>query len=516
MKKLFALVLALTLILGLATTAFATDVEPGGDNNDPAPASNGTITITLPTEKVAPSGPVTYEIYKVFEAVPGENGAVSYRLVSGKTAPLTAGDGLSKFDVDAAGNVLYYTRANTEAEWVENKNANATLSASMIDAIAEYIKNDQPTATVTSTVGDTTVTASVPYGYYYISTSTGTAVSVDSTTPNASVQDKNVLSVVVKSAGSEYDEDAKKAIAAVGTDQPFTAVITKGKGAVNVVFTDSMTNMIYNGDVKVYVNDAEVAASATINTDADNETWKVTAGEQGSDSFSITFDDDYIAHLADNTTITIKYSGKITSDALSVNPATNTATLTTGEGSGYTSETPPVQVYNAKFTVNKKDGNNQPLAGAGFVIKNAEGKFYKLHPATDAVEDDPDTEEVETAPAADAYIEWVDSIDDADEHFSDAQGAVAPFTGLGVGTYTLVEKTTPAGYNTAADYDFEIVDGDYSTTNLEQGTNVVNESGVELPSTGGIGTTIFYVVGGLLAAAAVVLLITKKRMSKEN
>ena len=45
---------------------------------------------------------------------------------------------------------------------------------------------------------------------------------------------------------------------------------------------------------------------------------------------------------------------------------------------------------------------------------------------------------------------------------------------------------------------------------------VLNQTGTELPSTGGMGTTLFYVVGGLLVAVAVVLLVTKKKMSADK
>ena len=96
--------------------------------------------------------------------------------------------------------------------------------------------------------------------------------------------------------------------------------------------------------------------------------------------------------------------------------------------------------------------------------------------------------------------------------------------GLAAGTYTLKETQTPAGYNTCADLSVEIKptykrDTDGTVTvdlsgskNMSQ--NIINNSGVVLPSTGGMGTTIFYVVGGLLMVGAAVLLVTKKRMQK--
>ena len=60
---------------------------------------------------------------------------------------------------------------------------------------------------------------------------------------------------------------------------------------------------------------------------------------------------------------------------------------------------------------------------------------------------------------------------------------------------------------------FTIENKGYTNDNLIQKATVINKQGSTLPSTGGIGTTIFYVLGGILMAAAVVLLITKKKMS---
>ena len=125
---------------------------------------------------------------------------------------------------------------------------------------------------------------------------------------------------------------------------------------------------------------------------------------------------------------------------------------------------------------------------------------------------------------------------------SDQNGKIV-FKGLGAGTYTLTEVVTPKGYNTAEPITFTIVitvpetiaDGTEAATFSVTGTNqvtlsgadtdgkattglyltsVIDNSGTVLPSTGGIGTTIFYVVGGVLVLAAIILLVTKKRMSE--
>ncbi|WP_337642596.1 SpaA isopeptide-forming pilin-related protein, partial [Anthropogastromicrobium sp.] len=113
--------------------------------------------------------------------------------------------------------------------------------------------------------------------------------------------------------------------------------------------------------------------------------------------------------------------------------------------------------------------------------------------------------------------------------------------GLDDGDYMLTEVITPAGYNTIAPIKFTVnadhnitwegenrntiltsltgnaATGDITFTanddKTELATNVVNNKGSELPSTGGMGTTIFYVVGSILVLGAAILLITKKRMS---
>ena len=190
----------------------------------------------------------------------------------------------------------------------------------------------------------------------------------------------------------------------------------------------------------------------------------------------------------------IKYTATVNSDALTVDPANNTAYLSYGHEDGE-NHTPTVvtEVYNAKFDVLKNDDKGQPLAGAGFVLKNKDNKYYKIE---------------------NGVVSWVDSIDDATEKFSGNDGKVPAFTGLANGTYTLVEKTVPDGYNGAADQTFTIAEHDYTTANLEQKATVVNKEGAVLPSTGGIGTTIFYILGGILAVGAAVVLVARKRVSK--
>jgi fimbrial isopeptide formation D2 family protein/LPXTG-motif cell wall-anchored protein len=113
---------------------------------------------------------------------------------------------------------------------------------------------------------------------------------------------------------------------------------------------------------------------------------------------------------------------------------------------------------------------------------------------------------------------------------TDVIGTIDPtgyvtFSGLGVGTYTLTEVTTLPGYNTIDPITFTIgfnretkaFTSSTSSITVESDntlyTNIINSRGSELPKTGGIGTTIFYIIGSVLVVAAAVVLITRKRMN---
>ena len=447
MRKIFALLIAMVMVLGMSTMVFA--------------AGTGSITIT-PPDGVDTTQTITYKIYKVFDA-DGNGTAISYKLVSDKT---TAPAG---FTVDGAGNVSY-SGTGTDGQ----------LTQTDIDAIAAYVANDVPVATVTSTGGAAAVAENLPNGYYYITTTTGTVVTIDSTNPSAQVEDKNIVPGVDKTitGASSLDEDGKKALAQVGTVVDYKAEITVGKGQKGYVFKDTM------GAGLAYVADSLHVEGMTVNTD-----YNLTVSGQ---NIKVTFNDDAINDLAQNSKITVTYKATVTSDALTVNAAKNTATISYGNNSEFTSEPSVTEVYNAKFTVTKKDGNGEALKGAGFVIANAEGEYYAI---------------------ANGVVSWVDSIDAATEYTSDEQGAVTAFTGLANGTYTLIEKTVPSGYNKAADSTFTVKEHDYTAANLEQTAEVTNNSGSELPSTGGIGTTIFYIVGAILVIGAGVVLVTRRRMN---
>ena len=216
------------------------------------------------------------------------------------------------------------------------------------------------------------------------------------------------------------------------------------------------------------------------------------------------------------------------------------------------------RTYTTGIKVVKVDENGNALPGASFKLegKNVVGVLVKREVFTEAengeywllkngfyTKDDPATEEMDTSLYADVnkkYTKKIETVQDTNVTDMLVEGQVGAngviiFDGLGEGTFTITETVTPAGYNTIAPFDVVIewdapvagsIDCDWTVTVADKAIDVneegvfefevVNHSGIELPDTGGIGTTIFYVVGAALVVFAVVILVTRKRMSKDN
>ena len=255
-------------------------------------------------------------------------------------------------------------------------------------------------------------------------------------------------------------------------------------------------------------------------------------------------------------------------------PGTDTPTGTSGKDKTvtYVAELDLTKYKDSVADANKLKGATFTLTGTSDVVRgkgediftvdtnvDTNGAYWKLKDGTYTttaphgdITDDKDNVKVKSN--YDAYesttikyaLQHVTSYESVQEEIfmwgsSDEDGKIY-FKGLGAGTYTLTEVVTPDGYNTAAPITFTIkieVPGAITTgqenatysvesitpegtgITLKDGsattgiyeTNVIDKSGSTLPSTGGMGTTLFYVLGGVLLAAAVILLITRKRMS---
>lgn len=216
------------------------------------------------------------------------------------------------------------------------------------------------------------------------------------------------------------------------------------------------------------------------------------------------------------------------------------------------------RTYTTGIKIVKVDENKNPLKGAKFklegdnvvnvvvkkeVFTEAENGEYWLLKNGSYTKNDPNTEGMDTSVYADVnkkYEKGIEVVNDAVRSHKSVEcevgdNGVIIFDGLGEGDFIITETVTPAGYNTIAPITVDIgweapatgsfdcewtvaFDGREIEMNEDNefAFEVVNHSGIQLPDTGGIGTTIFYVVGGALVVFAVVILVTRKRMSKDN
>ena len=509
-KKLASLLLALVMVLSLAVTAFADE--------------STTYSITINNSTAGH----TYEAYQIFTGDLATNEAGNKVLSN-----IVWGSGVSEAGQTALGD------AAAKAETLKTE-ADAKAFAK---AVAPYLTTAAGSA---NTVTDGKyVISGLAAGYYLVKDQDGSLTGDNDSYTEYIIQVVGNVTATPKSDVPEVQKKVKdindstdttktdwqdSADYDIGDSIPFQLKATLADNVSSyttykVVFHDTLSKgLTYNNDAKVYIDGTETngfTVTATVNAD-------------GTTTLTVSCDDVKALGAGNSSVITVEYTAKLNENAVlgsAGNP--NEVYLEysnnpnkSENGNNETGETPKdvVIVFTYKTIINKVDSENKPLTGAAF-------KLEKLIKGKDG--------------AADTWTTVKEfTVDETTTSFT--------FSGLDDGQYKLTETKTPAGYNTidpiyfvieathdeTADAptlktlnayltdangnkqtemkDGESVNIDLGTVDLTAGsitTTVVNKSGSELPSTGGIGTTIFYVLGGVLVLAAVVLLVTKKRMS---
>lgn len=484
MKKVISLILSMAMVLSLTVLSFADEAE-----------TPTTYSITINNSATGH----TYEAYQIFT---GD--------LSGSTlSNIVWGSGVSSTGQTALGD------AANKAESLKTV-ADAEAFAK---AVAPYLTETK----VSSTPGENGgyVISGLAAGYYLIKDADGSEPDAYTSYILKVVKDttatpKGNVPTVVKKVKDTNDSTGEttgwqdSADYDIGDSVPFQLKATladnvKDYTTYKVVFHDTLSKgLTYNNDAKVYIDGVEKSGftvTPTVNND-------------GTTTLTVSCDDVKALGAGNSSKITVEYTATLNENAVlgsAGNP--NKVYLTysnnpnkSESGNNETKDTPEdtVIVFTYKTVINKVDSDKQPLTGAEFTLEKYNKKTDKWEAVT-VVQNE--------------------------------AGTSFTFKGLDDGNYRLTETKTPNGYNTIDPIEFTVtaehdtlsdnptltslsgnattgeITFTSSTTEGSLSADVVNNSGTTLPETGGIGTTIFYVVGAVLVIGAGVLFVTKRRMS---
>lgn len=490
MKKLITLLAVLTLALAMAVPAFA---ESG------TASSTGTITIDN-----AVTG-TTYKAYRIFDLESYDTGknAYSYKLSS-------AWSGFPEYSTTIDDNAVKATDffSVNSAGYIEWNGAKKDAGADFAKLAKDFAVKKSVACDEIKTATDATVTfTDLTLGYYLVDTSLGSLCSLNTTAPSVTIKEKNSDTTIEKKIVITGDEKVDSNSAGIGDTVNFSITITvKDGNPEDYVLHDNLFGLTFDSDsLKVQIGARTLAADTDYTLD--------TTPTDG-DSFDVKFKD---GKLKTNDVVVVTYSATVAADATIAGAGNkNTAKLEYNRKYSTTEET---KTYVWKLNVHKYALNSTndevALSGAKFVLYRMDGGTQKYAKLT-----------------GDKIASWVTDKGDATTLETNGAGDIL-IEGLNVGTYYLEETEAPAGYNKLTEpIEVEITattsvtsgsetvqyknSGEPSYTTATNATvKVLNEAGTQLPSTGGIGTTLFYVIGGVLMAVAAVLLVTKKRMNNK-
>lgn len=540
-KRIFSVfltcVLAFTMAFAMGLTASAADY---------------TITINKPAGDIDR----TYEAYQIFQG----------NLDGSTLSDIEWGAGIdgAAFLTELKKNASF--TSCTDAKTVAEKLATFADDSDEAVAFAKLAGKFLTTATATSSTG----TITVPAGYYLlkdVTTVTDDALSrnILKVVKDVTVEPKAVHPTVDKKIGTDITSGVAANEATIGDKVPFVIAskVPQMQGYTKYFFVlnDSMTaGLTYNKDVAIKIGTTTLASTAyDVTYDDTANTMKIVIKNfiqyksQASEDIVVT----YSATLNENANLTQDGNKNTVKLTYSNNPNVESKGDNEPDSTDPVGETPEhvTVTYSTQLQLTKVNGadHNEKLEGVEFQItgtsiktavskghyfkQDTAGTYYQLKDGTFT----------DTAPAPETESKYVSTsvkyaeVTDSTEQTkmqkvtasgtTDANGLIT-FKGLGAGTYFITELKTKSGYNLLTAPITVKIDATLGTTsctwtatvNGENATfeddmvklTVENNKGSVLPITGGIGTTIFYVIGGLLVCGAVVMAITKKKLSVED
>lgn len=492
MKKLMAALLAVAMVCAMAIPAWAAEGATHSSSED------GKITIQ---NAVANQ---TYKIYRILDLQYNDT-AKSFRYVKNDKWGAFVEGQTTYLSVDSKTGVV---------TWANSDNAdNGTAIKALAVAAGQHVK-DTPSLTADGSVkasSSTVIFDNLPLGWYLVVSdlTTDAICSIDTTAKQVTIKEKNGAPTVEKEVEYASDSWGQGNDGNVGDTVNFQTTINVTDGdPTNYVLHDQMSKGLTfkENSIAVKVNDTLITNYTVEYTNTDKCT------------FEISFPN---GTLHTNDTVVVTYSATINNDAVVGTTGNENETWLKYGDNGETTHG-KTKTYTWSFNIFKyfTDSNNdmQYLADVEFVLYRKDNTANKT--------------EYAQFNSNNKLTGWTEAENEATKLKTNATSTVA-VEGLDAGTYFLKEITTPGGFNgLTSDVEVKITSScniltgatyavEYKMVNEEGFTDtdeqkkvvpIENKRGTTLPGTGGIGTTIFYVVGGGLMVAAAILLITKKRM----
>lgn len=499
-RKLTSLLLALVMVFALATTVFAQDETVTG--------GTGSITISN-----AAKGE-TYTIYKLFDATVNADGSsIAYT-----------------GEIPASLNTYFTADKNHYISATPAAKDGANMSEGLRAALKTWAETAAATATAKSD-GSALNFNGLAYGYYVVTTSQGEQlISVDSTMPDVTIVDKN------SSAPKDLSKTADSDNVSIGDTVTYTVRFKTSNYYGAGEDAKEIVSYTIEDTLPVFLKDVKVTSIIVDNDGKDtttNDQATVTAQFDSNKKIVIDwYNEAENKFWYDNgATVTITYTAVVTEKAAidgegNTNNVTVTWTTKNGTEPGPGELKQEETIYTYAIALKKVNNKGTALPDAVFQFP-----FY--------VQSTADTD------GAYIYAGTAEG-DGLTNQITTPKNGVIIVKGVKSGSYKITEVTAPAGYNkltapvaVEAKKTGQIStnttvyldeNGNITNTETDKKTEVnvdiatiaatavvvVNKAGTELPSTGGMGTTIFYVLGAVLVVGAGVLLVTKKRMSQSE
>ncbi len=521
-KRLVSLLLTMVMLLAMGvTSAFAA-------------GSNGSITITNATVGKE------YSVYKVFDLTYSTNDDGTTNVAYTYTK-----NGANDTFLDALqGEGSPFALVETTTSGVYSVTLADGKVASDVSTFLTTQQDKLTAATTATATGSELTFDGLAYGYYFVTSEVGTVLTIDSTLPNVNVIDKNQKpdwdngddkpgKVIIDANGNKVSENTVNYGDTVDFSVAINATAYVGDKQVTYYYiTDTLAaGFSAAQNIKVYVNGEE-------KTLTDDYTIKIVEHQDGTHTFTVTVP--YAKSYGANSVIDVKYSATVLNTALLAgNGNLNKANFT------YDTKTPsdptPDPKPDPSFPTENEKTTTTYVYALGIVKVDPEGNT--LQGAEFSVTDADDSTIYATATGTKGVYEYcTEGTEGAVKQFATDDMGVLVIKGVKAGSYKVTEQIAPKGYNllqgsttveatlkgeytktvtTYIDENGKVTEEitettkEYTASENVAGLVIVNNKGTELPSTGGMGTTLFYALGGVLVVGAAVLLVVKKRMGRD-